>query len=118
MFIREVFGNMLGEVDVARALDDIRLQDRSVRARLKPRHHPYWRCISQGCHIGLYKGARSSTWIARYRAPGTDRGYDMLKLGEVGDREGMIVNDDAVLDWQQALKKAQKLVPAKVRWKR
>lgn len=39
------------------------------RAKLKPRHEPYWLRISSGCYLGFRKLAAASTgtWIARYR---------------------------------------------------
>ena len=39
-----------------RIVREARLQERTARARLAPRHHPYWRAISQGRHLGYYKG--------------------------------------------------------------
>jgi integrase len=78
----------------------VRLQDRSARARLKPRHHPYWRSISEGRHLGYYRGKRAGSWIARCRAP-KDADYVTRPLGTADD----IVQADGetVLDWKQAL---------------
>lgn len=85
---------------MARTIAEVRLQERSARSRLAPRHHPYWRSISEGRHLGYYRGARSGSWIARCRPPG---GGDYLTsaLGTADD----LTNADGehVLDWRQAL---------------
>ncbi len=56
-----------------RRVAETRLQERLARARLKQRRQPYWRSISEGRHIGYYKGLRRTSWIARWysrsRAP-------------------------------------------------
>lgn len=90
---------------MARTVADVRLQDRSARARLKPRHHPYWRSISDGRHLGYYRGKRAGSWIARCRAP-DERDYVTRQLGTTDD----IVQADGefVLDWNQALEAALK----------
>lgn len=88
---------------MARTIADIRLQDRTARARLKPRHHPYWRSISDGRHLGYYRGKQTGSWIARCRAP-DERDYVTLPLGTADD----IVEADGegILDWKQALEAA------------
>jgi integrase len=88
---------------MARTVEDIRLQDRAARARLKPRHHPYWRSISDGRHLGYYRGKRGGSWVARCRAP-DERDYVTRPLGTADD---MVEADgEAVLDWRQALEAA------------
>jgi integrase len=85
-----------------RTVAEIRLQDRSARARLKPRHHPYWRSISEGHHLGYYRGNRGGSWIARCQAPGS--GYLTRPLGaadDVADADG-----ETILNWKQALEAA------------
>jgi integrase len=88
---------------MARTVDDIRLQDRAARARLKPRHHPYWRSISDGRHLGYYRGKRAGSWVARCRSP-DERDYVTRPLGTADD----VANADgeAILDWKQALEAA------------
>jgi hypothetical protein len=87
---------------MARAVADVS-QDRSARARLKTRHHPYWRSISEGHHLGYYRGKRAGSWIARCRAPGnTD--CIIRRLGsavDIAEADG-----EALLDWKQALEAA------------
>lgn len=89
---------------MARVSADLRLQDRSARARLKARRNPYWRMVCEGQHLGYYKGARGGTWIARYRPPATDGNGTKQALGaadDVGDANG-----ETILNWKQALDKA------------
>lgn len=88
---------------MGRPVADVRLQDRSARARLKPRHHPYWRSVSEGRHLGYYCGKRCGSWIARCRTPG-DRDYVTRPLGAADD----IVEADGetYLSWRQALEAA------------
>jgi integrase len=85
---------------MARTVAEVRLQERSARARLTQRHRPYWRSISEGRHLGYYRGARRGSWIARCRPP--DGGEYLTKtLGTADDH----VEADGfhVLDWKQAL---------------
>jgi len=86
-----------------RTVSEARLQERSARARLQPRHHPYWRAISEGRHIGYYNGKRGGSWVARCRVP-DGKEYLTKSLGEADDNfpaDGL-----AVLNWAQALELA------------
>lgn len=83
-----------------RTAADIRLQDRAARARLKPRHHPYWRAISDGRHLGYYRGKQSGSWIARCRSPDA-RDYVTQPLGTADDL--VSADGEGILDWKQAL---------------
>ena len=89
---------------MARVSADLRLQDRSARARLKVRQNPYWRMVCEGQHLGYRKGARGGTWVARYRPPGCDGNGIKRSLG-VADDVGE-ANGDTILSWKQALDKA------------
>lgn len=89
---------------MARTVKEFRLQDRAARAKLAARHHPYWRFVSEGCHLGYYRGARGGKWIARFRKAGGDESYTMEALGGADDR--CEANEDTVLNWKQALDKA------------
>lgn len=84
-------------------LAEVRLHERSARARLKARHHPYWRIISEGRYLGYYRGARAGTWIGRYRRPGSSDDYATISLGTADD--SCQANGDTVLSWAQALDK-------------
>lgn len=86
-----------------KTVSEVRLQERSARARLTAKHHPYWRSISEGRHLGYYRGRRGGSWIARCRPP--DGGeYVTKSLGTADD----LVDADGVeiLNWRQALDEA------------
>jgi integrase len=85
-----------------RIVAETRVQERSARLRLKPRHHPYWRSISQGRHVGYYKGRRFSSWVARYLTRG--EGYVMKVLGDADDV--FAADGVTILNWSEALAKA------------
>lgn len=85
-----------------RIVPEARLYERSARARLKPRHHPYWRSIAQGRHLGYYKGRRVGSWVARCFT--RREGYLTYALGSADDAcpsDGV-----TVLSWKEALDKA------------
>lgn len=85
---------------MGRAITEVRLQERSARARLAPRHRPYWRSISEGRHLGYYRGQRLGSWIARCRPP--DGGDYLTKA--LGTADDQVDADGAhILDWRQAL---------------
>lgn len=90
------------------AFREARLQDRTARARLKARHHPYWRAICEGAHIGYYRGARGGRWIARYRRPGSSDDYARCALGSADDVSES--NGTTVLNFKQALQKANEWI--------
>lgn len=88
---------------MARTIAESRLHERSARARLRRRHHPYWRSISEGRHVGYYKGSRGGSWVARCLIP-KDASYVTRSLGNADDdfpSDG--VN---ILSWKEALEKA------------
>lgn len=89
---------------MGRVSADLRLQDRSARARLKPRKNPYMRMICEGQHLGYYKGARGGTWIVRYRSDTTPRCGIKMTLGAADDLAE--ANGETILSWRQALDKA------------
>jgi hypothetical protein len=86
-----------------RIVREARLQERSARARLAPRHHPYWRSISQGRHLGYYKGRRSCSWIARCFDP-NEREYLTKPLGAADDH--FPSDGTTILNSKEALERA------------
>ncbi|SES11902.1 Site-specific recombinase XerD [Sphingobium sp. YR768] len=60
--------------------------------------------ISEGLHLGYYRGARGGTWVARYRPAGGDSHGTKRSLGTADDI--VLANGDTVLNWKQALDKA------------
>lgn len=89
---------------MGRVSADLRLQDRSARARLKPSSNPYMRMICEGQHLGYYKGARGGTWIVRCRSDTTPRCGIKMTLGAADDLAE--ANGETILNWRQALDKA------------
>lgn len=88
---------------MARTVAEVRLQERSARARLPQRSRPYWRSISPGRHLGYYRGARLGSWIARCRPPSGGE-YLTKTLGTTDDH---VESDGShILDWKQALEAA------------
>lgn len=83
---------------------EVRLQERAARLRLAIRHHPYWRMICEGAHLGYYRGARGAKWVARYREVGSTEPYVTATLGGVDDL--VEADGQSVLNYKQALDKA------------
>jgi integrase len=75
-----------------------------ARARLKPANHPYWRGVSQGFHVGYYRGKRAGRWVVRYRRPGSGIGYVSQVIGDADDITA--ADGEMVLSWGQALGRA------------
>lgn len=90
---------------MGRLARDHRLETRSARERLRAAKHPYWRCVSTGCHIGYYRGPQGGNWIARCRKHGRGQGYHQRRLGEADDLRDADGID--ILDFRQAQKKAR-----------
>jgi integrase len=88
-----------------RAVVEAKIQNRAGRAGLAARSRPYWRGITEGCHVGYYRGARVGKWVARYRKSEIN-GYVTCTLGEADDV--VAANGDTVLDWKQAVEKARR----------
>jgi integrase len=83
---------------MSRTVRDARLETRQARLKLVTRSEPYWRAITEGCHLGYYKGARGGSWIARHRS--LQGGYLKRRLGAADD----VVDADGVvfLSYKQA----------------
>lgn len=67
---------------MGRSVKDSKLDSSEARSKLKARHEPYWRLISEGLHIGYRKGTRGGVWLGRVR-DGT--GYRKEVLGKAND---------------------------------
>jgi integrase len=76
------------------------LDNRTSRLKLRVRLEPYWRLVSEGCHVGYYRGARAGKWVARYRCPGSGRGYTKHTLGEADDVRD--ADGESILNFEQA----------------
>ncbi|MGK2911096.1 MAG: tyrosine-type recombinase/integrase [Sphingobium sp.] len=85
---------------MARTVIDARLTKREQRLRLSVRKEPYWMTLNEGEHLGYYHGARTSKWVARFRAPGKGSAYQHVTLGEADDHSD--ADGEAVLNFRQA----------------
>lgn len=90
---------------MGRAVRDARLDKREARLKLAVQKEPYWRLVSEGAHLGYYRGGRVGKWVARFKAPGTTGGYRKTTLGEADDTR----DADAVtiLNFAQAQEQAR-----------
>src|SRR5690348_5215175 len=88
---------------MGRTVREARLQERSARARLAPRHHPYWRTICEGRHLGYYKGRKCSSWVARCFVRSKQQ-YFAKSLGAADD--DFAADGVTILSWKEALEKA------------
>jgi integrase len=100
---RALIADGAGTEEMARRVTETRLQERSSRARLKPRHQPYWRSISEGRHLGYRKGMRGASWIARWYSP-QEGSYLTKTLGNADDH--FAADGTNILNWKEALQKA------------
>jgi integrase len=90
---------------MARTVRDYRLETRAQRDKLKQRSEPYWVLLSEGFHLGYYRGKSVTKWVARHRPPGRVGGYNKTTLGEsddTGDADGI-----NIIDFRQAQDKAR-----------
>jgi hypothetical protein len=55
---------------MARTIQDVRLDNKAARERLRQQKKPYYRLIENGRHIAYYRGARSISAISRPSAIG------------------------------------------------
>lgn len=94
------------EAIMARVVKDSRLESREARSRLKNRKEPYWRLISDGLHLGYYRGSRGGIWHVRARVTEGATRYVKTGLGEADDFSD--ANNDTILNFSQAQDKARK----------
>jgi integrase len=91
-------------MQMARTLQDAKLDTRAARLRLKKRREPYWRSISEGLAVGYRKGAKGGTWIARHYSPEHGRRYHSIGTADdIADADGA-----HVLSFAQAQESARK----------
>lgn len=90
---------------MARTVRDTRLDTRAARLRLKASKQPYWREVSQGAHLGYYRGKRVSKWIARFRPLRSSGGYIQTTLGVADDVEE--ADGTVILSFAQAQEQAR-----------
>ena len=66
-----------------------------MRLRLPVKTKAYWRLVSEGFHIGYYKGARKVSWVVRFRRTDVPNAYLNATLGEPDDVRD--ADDDTIL---------------------
>lgn len=85
---------------MGRAVKDAKLDRRDARLKLAVQKEPYWRLVSEGAHLGYYRGTRFGKWVARFKAPGTRGGYAKKTLGEADDLRD--ADGETILNFRQA----------------
>jgi integrase len=90
---------------MARSVRDHRLETRAARLRLAVRQEPYWALLSEGFHLGYYRGKSVTKWVARNRPPGRSGGYNKTTLGEADDTAD--ADGVRVLNYRQAQDRAR-----------
>ena len=70
---------------MARVLESNDLGNRGRRLCLAIRKNPYWMALSEGEHLGYYRGRRARKWVARYRRPGISSKYREFTIAEADD---------------------------------
>jgi len=80
---------------------------------LSPAKEPYWRLISEGAHLGYYRGQRVGKWVARFKAPGSTGGYAKTTLGEADDIRD--ADGETILSFKQADETARQWFAEKAR---
>lgn len=90
---------------MARLVRDSRLESREARSRLKPRKEPYWKLISEGIHLGYYRGDRGGIWHARARSADGKR-YVKSAMGKADDFA--YADGEMTLSFSQAQEQARK----------
>lgn len=91
---------------MGRAVKDAKLDKRDARLKLAVQKEPYWRLVSEGAHLGYYRGQRVGKWVARFRKPGAKGGYAKTTLGEADDTRD--ADGEAILTFRQADDAARK----------
>jgi integrase len=97
--------DVLPKGSMARSVRDHRLETRTARTRLPLRQEPYWTLLSEGFHLGYYRGRSVTKWVARHRPPGRAGGYNKTTLGEADDTAD--ADGVRVLDYRQAQDRAR-----------
>ena len=70
---------------MARIVENTDLRNRERRLKLVIRKKPYWMALSEGLHLGYYRGQRVRKWVARFRQPGGSRSYQEAVIAEADD---------------------------------
>jgi len=105
MDIREVLGKFARGHKMSRVVQDAKLAKREQRLRLPVSKKPHWMTLNEGEHLGYYRGARVSKWLARYRRAGMTGNYQEATLAQADDVAD--ANGETILDFKQAQQAAR-----------
>ncbi len=90
---------------MARIVENADLRNRQQRLRLEIRKKPYWMALSEGQHLGYYRGRRVRKWVARYRRPDISSKYREFTIAESDDYAD--ADGSKILSFGQAQKAAR-----------
>ena len=91
---------------MARTIENADLQNRHQRVQLEIRKKPYWMTLSEGQHLGYYRGRRVRKWVARFRKPGGSHSYQEATIGEADDYADS--DGSKILSFKQAQETARR----------
>ena len=91
---------------MARVLINTNLGNRERRLSLAIRKKPYWMALSEGQHLGYYRGRRVSKWVARFRQLGGSRYYQEQTIAAADDYAD--ADGAKILSFKQAQKTARR----------
>jgi hypothetical protein len=91
---------------MARVLEITILANQQQRLRLEIRKKPYWMTLSEGQHLGYYRGRRARKWVARFRQLGGSRSYQEATIAEADDY--VDADGSKILSFGQAQKAAHR----------
>lgn len=96
---------------MAKTVRDSKLENRTLRVKLKTQREPHWKSIGQGVHIGYYKGTTTASWQVRYRNSHKKYIYETLGLADdVMDSDGQ-----KILSFYEAQEIARKWVEKQIK---
>jgi integrase len=96
---------------MARTVRNAKIDTRSARTKLPARREPHWTVLSQGCALGYRKGAKSGTWIVRFRDDDGRQHYEAVGAADdARDPDGL-----SVFNFAQAQERARAWFDRKAR---
>ena len=81
------------------------LGNREYRSQLPIRKKPYWMVLTEGKHLGYYRGSRVRKWVVRFRQSGLCR-YQEATIAEADDHSPS--DGVKILSFKQAQQAARK----------
>jgi integrase len=82
--------------NMPRTVRDARIETRAARAKLTPRGKPYWRALTEGCHLGYRRNQVGGKWVLRVYLGSQNYVTETIGLADDAiDAEGAIVRNFA-----------------------